>query len=89
MHIPSHSAEAGTRLWRTLAPRKAFQSPNVTLSLRKLGVDYVGILLPFVFLYPHLPTRVSLLRLHRNKEAALTFLNVLRPARMLPPVHVV
>ena len=56
--------------------------------LRELGVDDVRVFLPFVLLYPHLQY-VSVCNVHREVPAELTFLNVLRPARMLPPVHVV
>lgn len=65
-------------------------SEAATPRLRELGVDDVWVLLPLVLLDPHLQSVSAphhLLR--RRMMKSLTFLKVLRPARMLPPVHVV
>ena len=53
----------------------------------EFSVYYIWILLPGVFLYPHLAP----FSFHQKckKLGYLTFLNVLSPARILPPVHVV
>jgi hypothetical protein len=55
----------------------------------EFGVDDVGVLLPFVLFYPHLRARVSQPAHALSGNKGLTFLKVLKPARMLPPVHVV
>lgn len=60
---------------------------TIVRCLGKLGMNDVGVLLPLVLLHPHLErTSASCHNFHATK---LTFLNVLSPARMLPPVHVV
>ena len=51
--------------------------------LERLFVDDVGILLVFVRRYPHLCVSGG-----QVTEARLTFLNVLKPARILPPIQV-
>lgn len=65
-------------------------TPVVTRSsLRELCVDDVWVLLPLVLLDPHLRRTCQLSPPWRTVLKSQTFLKVLSPARMLPPVHVV
>lgn len=59
-------------------------------SLCKFGVNDVRVLVPVVNAHPHL-SRHSLATIRNillGKDRMLTLRNVLRPARMLPPIHV-
>ena len=58
-------------------------------ALCKLLVYYVGIFLPFVLVDPHLHVDGLVRVLHSRTTRRLTFLNVLSPANILPPVQVV
>lgn len=74
-------------MWRTAFGANG-NVPYHTLRLGKLCMDDVWVFLPFILLDPHLcfvsaPVKSSV------PSEQLTFLKVLRPARILPPVHVV
>ena len=74
---------------RSLGLAQYSQQPQ----LGELLVYDIRVLLPFIFIHPHL--RFFLEQLEERSRSGrcactiLTFLNVLKPARMLPPVHVV
>ena len=81
------TVEAGRRLWGSVNCHCRMRSHSAS-RLGKFRVDDVWILLPLVFFYPHLHARVSMASYIPTRNGP-TFLNVLKPARILPPVHVV
>lgn len=56
--------------------------------LRELGMDNIGVLMPIVDAHPHLRQLAHQLATNLKKTMRLTLRNVLRPARILPPIHV-
>lgn len=55
---------------------------------RKLCVNDLGVLMPVVDVHPHLRYHVSKDASCVRNRATLTLRKVLRPARILPPIHV-
>ncbi len=58
------------------------------ISLCEFCMYDIRVLMPVVNVDPHLPTRVSITDMDSKLVCRPTFRNVLRPARILPPIHV-